>query len=113
MDKVMAIREIKAALALTSSRLSETAAPMAQRSVPASGLPAAMPKLAAPPAVPAGKGVPAGAPPLGVPLSVPAADLDDLSVPAAHPLARDAAPIASAAPVVAGALARFEAVPAR
>lgn len=109
MDKVMAIREIKAALALTSSRLSEIAAPMAQRSVPASGLPAAMPKLAAPPAVPAGKGVPVS----GMPPAVPAKDLDDLSVPAAHPLARDAAPIASAAPIVAGALARFEAVPAR
>lgn len=110
MDKVMAIREIKAALALTSARLSETAAPMANRSVPASGVPAAMPKLAAaPPAVPAGKGVPVS----GVPVSVPAKDLDDLAVPAAHPLARDAAPIASSAPIAAGALAKFDAVPAR
>ena len=136
MDKVLAIREIKAALALTSSRLSSTAAPMAERSVPASGLPSAMPvampKLAAPPAgmppaVPAGKAVPAAkgvpaAPPAGMPLSMPPgamppalppADLDDLAVPAAHPLARDAAPIASSAPVVAGVLAKFEAVPAR
>lgn len=109
MDKVMAIREIKAALALTSARLSETAAPMANRSVPAAGVPAAMPKLAVPSAAPAGKGVPVS----GMPPSVPAKDLDDLAVPAAHPLARDAAPIASSAPIAAGALAKFDAVPAR
>jgi len=45
--------------------------------------------------------------------AVPLADLKDVGVPAAQPFARDAMPVASAAPIVSRALASLDAVPAR
>lgn len=104
-DQVPVVREIKGSLALASSRLATVAAPLARLAFPASGVPAAAPKIAAPPGA---RGVP-----VSDPIFVPARNLDPLSVPAAHPLARDAAPVAEAAPIAAFALARFEAVPVR
>jgi len=104
-DQVPAVREIKESLALASSRLASVAATFARLAFPASGVPAAAPKL----------GVPAGVrgDPVSDPVFVPARNLDPLSVPAAHPLAREAAPVAGSAPIAASALAKFEAVPAR
>lgn len=90
-EKAPAINEIRASLSRASSRLSTISAPLANRSVPAMG-------------------VPLGAPPLA---AVPLSDLDDAGVPAAHPLAVDAVPVADAAPVVSRALASLDAVPAR
>lgn len=105
MDQALAVNEIKASLALAGARLSSVSAPFARLAVPAAGLPAAAPKLGAPPGT---KGVP-----VSDPVAVPARNLDPRSVPAARPLAREAAPTAEAAPIVALALAKFEAVPTR
>lgn len=113
MDKAPALREIRASLSLASSHLSVTSAPIAARAVPAAGLPFAapprgMPVTGAPPGMKAPRlGDPAAAPRVSVPL----ADLNELSVPTARPLASDAAPIAEAASLVARALASFDAVP--
>lgn len=104
-DQVPAVREIKASLALASSRLAKVAAPLARLAVPTSGVPAAVPKAGAPRV--------SGGVPVSDPVFVQARNLDPLSVPAAHPMALDAAPVAEAAPIAAFALAKFEAVPAR
>lgn len=105
-DKAPAISEIRVPLAPAGKTVSSVAAPMASRSVPAAGLP-----LAAPPAA----SMPAGLPPAAMPpaKAVPVSELDDAAVPAARPLAVDAAPVANAAPLISRALASFDAVPAR
>lgn len=106
-NKAPAIEEIRATLSRASSRLSAVSAPLASQSVPAAGLPVAgLPPAGMPP-----EGMPpAGMPPLK---AVPLADLRDVGVPAAQPFARDAMPVASAAPIVSRALASLDAVPAR
>lgn len=105
MDNIKAIPQIKANLALTSSRLAESAAPLASLSLQTAGVPLTVPKAS----VPAGrskKGVPAQ-------VSVPASELDEAGVPAAHALSAAAASIAKSVPVTAIVASRFGAVPAR
>lgn len=89
--KAPAIEEIRTSLSRVSSRLSAVSAPLATRSAPVMG-------------------VPLGAPPRA---AVPLSALDDVSVPAAHPFAVDAVPVADAARTVSRALTSLNSVPTR
>ena len=100
MDKSVALREIQTALTAASGSLGVTSAPMARLAVPAAGLPFAEPVV----------GDPASAPKLGTP-RFPLRDLSDLRLPKALALAKEAAPVAEAAPKVARSLSVFQSVP--